>query len=507
MLSLVATACGRSRESIAPNRSFSLSSEWRSASERDIARARCHDQVMAPADMEAWLERVSSLGPKTSVTFNGIRLKDENAVLAMVLREMFILKDSANDAVTPQPRYREAAGCDKALCVARRMFDGDLGVKLLYMGYAYGHNGSQYAFEGSQAFTDDELDTVLEALGDYPAGTWPLATMKRARRVQDGVSSGLAGDETRANATMSFFDRWSAQTQEGRRYTVFHELGHNMARRTALEGIWPDDGTATSQYARTNIAENIAEAIVAYRYNPRPLESDSPEKYAILKSVVFDGLEYSSESTCDSSRSYHGVSRRVEFDPTDAAAQANALRATERTCQREIMAYFMGSDLQDIDLAGCGIAAVSDRDYVRAINGSGLPTSWRAGIAMRTYTAASVPDFSLIRPLGSTNITALARRALSSVRHRYQSAILEVDQRGRANYGTAESTLENVESFCARQMEFMYQALEAQYPDLKRADALTFFRAERELASAAAARCVAMHRRAGFDRLAPLKAD
>jgi hypothetical protein len=53
-----------------------------------------------------------------------------------------------------------------------------------------------------------------------------------------------------------------------------------------------------SGYAATNPAEDFAESVSGYRFNPKRLQAIAPEKYEFLKQTVFDGLEFLNEAGC-----------------------------------------------------------------------------------------------------------------------------------------------------------------------------------------------------------------
>ncbi|MEX1098953.1 MAG: hypothetical protein WEB87_00920, partial [Bacteriovoracaceae bacterium] len=53
-----------------------------------------------------------------------------------------------------------------------------------------------------------------------------------------------------------------------------------------------------SQYGETNPAEDFAESVAAYRYNPEALKNASLEKYEFIKNKVFQGVEFDSSEKC-----------------------------------------------------------------------------------------------------------------------------------------------------------------------------------------------------------------
>ena len=65
-----------------------------------------------------------------------------------------------------------------------------------------------------------------------------------------------------------------------------------------------------SEYGEVNPLEDIAETIVAYRYNPSKLKEISPKKYDYIKGKVFQGVEFTDQKKCSS---YDEKSLREKF--------------------------------------------------------------------------------------------------------------------------------------------------------------------------------------------------
>jgi len=68
--------------------------------------------------------------------------------------------------------------------------------------------------------------------------------------------------------------------------------------------------TIISKYGETNPLEDIAEPIVAYRYNSKQLKEVSPKKYEYIKNKIFQGIEFTEEKKCSS---YDEQSLRDKF--------------------------------------------------------------------------------------------------------------------------------------------------------------------------------------------------
>lgn len=129
-----------------------------------------------------------------------------------------------------------------------------------------------------------------------------------------------------ANAMIEVFDLWSEQPADEMRMTIVHELGHVIAGEKDLDespewlqasgwiikpGSKSNDKTngneyrlnsheLPSEYAKTNPAEDLAESVVAYRYNSKNFKRKSPSRYKFIKEKIFNGVEFGSSAQCSS---------------------------------------------------------------------------------------------------------------------------------------------------------------------------------------------------------------
>lgn len=98
-------------------------------------------------------------------------------------------------------------------------------------------------------------------------------------------------------------------TGENEIEVLFHEIGHNahavlMDHNPEAASEWAELHESTletnaldgfgfvSEYAKTDVYEDFAESYSQYIANPALLEFMSPEKYAFMKTQVYDGREY-----------------------------------------------------------------------------------------------------------------------------------------------------------------------------------------------------------------------
>jgi len=119
----------------------------------------------------------------------------------------------------------------------------------------------------------------------------------------------------------------------------------NMIKDTAVwhqahESHAPE--TIVSKYGETNPAEDFAETMTAYRYNPELLKEVSPEKYSFIKEKVFNGAEFIKESECNKSlivNHLKNISKvdwsgtRAEFDSQEQITKLNGcIHISDQEC-------------------------------------------------------------------------------------------------------------------------------------------------------------------------------
>lgn len=296
--------------------------DWKAASDEDIKKAFCTRKTpFTSEEMNQWLSsNKTTLGMSNNI--HGINFENESPENL----ESFRLLTSAVDIIgTPIPERQKtfSSACKKVDCALKEIFGTDVGPQLLFMHRRYGMNGSHIIKEATQAslWKKEELDIVLLALSDFPDGVMPIQQSKTFIHAARETDNG----RTLANAVITVFQLWNKQTKEQQRSTVVHELGHAIAGVTKLDEspLWmkksgwskttkirdgksievpvvahPD--TIVSEYGQTNEWEDLAESVVAYRYNPEGLKDVSPEKYNLVKKLIFDNVEYTSEQACKS---------------------------------------------------------------------------------------------------------------------------------------------------------------------------------------------------------------
>lgn len=296
--------------------------DWTAASDSDIKNAFCTRKTpFTNEEMNSWLNSNKS-SANLSRNINGINFENESPENLESFRLLTSFVDMIGRAL-PENQKSFSSNCKKVDCAVKEIFGNDVGLQLLFMHRRYGMNGSHIVKKATEAssWKKEELDTVLMALSDFPEGVMPIQDSRTFIHAARETDNG----RTIANAVITVYQLWNKQTKEQQRSTVVHELGHALAGVTDLDEsqLWMKNSgwsktseirngetvevtkaakpeTIISKYGQTNEWEDFAESVVAYRYNPKALKEVSPEKYKMVKKLVFDNVEYTSEEACQS---------------------------------------------------------------------------------------------------------------------------------------------------------------------------------------------------------------
>ncbi len=280
--------------------------------------------------------------------------------------------DEEQDQINIQNKYSINPNCEKVICAVKKIFGEKLGPKLLYMNKKFGLNGSDISFSNSSRLHNDEIDRMIRAAQDFPPSFFPMKSNKRFIKFKRGHTLKIYGPEVIANAMIVFFDSWNdLGNNEMMEYTAFHELGHYAAQELGLDdnaewlsiGGWIDkDGKqttskkdkCTSEYGQTNPAEDFAESVAAYRYNPNLFKRISPEKYNYIKEVVFQGLEYTSSDKCNPTNSYQSTLNKLAEKSLTTFSVSEFLKDQEnldkiiRSCKEESVDFIFENNNSNI---------------------------------------------------------------------------------------------------------------------------------------------------------------
>lgn len=277
------------------------------------------------------------------------------------------------------------ASCHDVDCAARTVFGQEVGPRLLLLASVYRYNASAMGAEAARPWTAAELDELLAALGDMPASLFPLEDIDyRAlvhRRAPEAPASGrafeLAAHAGEGSDGIVFAQGWLKTSAPERRAIVVHELAHEFTRARGQTFNWRAPWSAAmatdaraaeatgqpgmaSAYAGTNMDEDFAESVTAYRYMAPLLKRRAPARYAFLKEWMFDGLEYGAATRCLSTLARSELIRtdalrRLPIIQADAGEQA----AIARTCESRSRKSPAGADL------GACMATISFRQAYR----------------------------------------------------------------------------------------------------------------------------------------------
>ncbi len=297
--------------------------EWEAVSDANVRSAPCTKKTPYTADeMTSWLKNHQS-PMVNSKKIHGISFEGESAENLASFEHLTTFKTFFGDA-DPKEQKKFNSKCKKVDCAVKEIFGPKIGVQLLFMHQKFGMNGSHLITNHRSSWKSSELDTVLLSLSDFPSGILPAEANRPLTHFKRGYLPGYASENVIANASIEVFDLWDEQSPESKRYALVHELGHNLGglaggadenskwlkmsgwvketkvvkgeKVTEFKATKPE--TIISKYGFTNPAEDFAESVAAYRYNPKKLKSVSPEKYNFIKEVIFDNVEYTSADAC-----------------------------------------------------------------------------------------------------------------------------------------------------------------------------------------------------------------
>ncbi len=302
---------------------FAEGINWSAASKSQIRNAACtRKDLFTENEMTQWIGHQSGTQAENK-SINGINFEGESTENLKAFEHLTTAVDffGREKPAAEQPTY--ASSCKKVDCAVKEIF-GETGTQLLFMLRKFGFNGSHIAHsDDADAWKKSELDQVLLALTDFPSSVLPMKDNKKLIHFKRGYQRS-GGGSTIANAVIEIFDLWDNDSKEEKRYTLTHEIGHYIAGESNVDDSdywkslsgWDSEtrivngeeveefefskpSTIVSRYGKSNPAEDFAESASAYRYNPELLKRKSPEKYELIKNVIFNGVEYTSEHSCN----------------------------------------------------------------------------------------------------------------------------------------------------------------------------------------------------------------
>ncbi len=350
--------------------------EWEAASSKDVKNAHClRKNKVTEDEMNNWLDKNHS-AENISKKINGINFENESAE---DLKSFEFLTNATTFFGDPDPSRQKtfSSKCKKVDCAVKEIFGKEVGTQLLFMQRKYGMNGSHLARTNSSSWKKSELDVILLSLTDFPEGVLPFEENRPLVHFSRGYMRGPGQERVIANASIEIFDLWNDQSPEEKRYTLNHELGHALAGVTGIDDSqkwmklsgWETTTKVVggkkekvlklnkpseiiSKYGLTNNWEDFAESVSAYRYNPKKLKKISPEKYALIKEVIFDNVEYTSEEACKNpKRLSQSVKEKTEQLIKNWKPSASELQVIGNKCSNQAVSI----------LSARGVVNLSDK--------------------------------------------------------------------------------------------------------------------------------------------------
>ncbi len=301
-----------------------------SASEESYAQASCRRKKLPTTQFyEAHFAALAAERPLTDAVVNGISFSAESPKLIELFKTLTThsgyCPPSAGVKSCQQELSIDLSKCAKVRCALDALYGKAEAPRMIYLLDKFGLNSAKEAFspgfvgESFKNWEAEELDDAVMSLSDMPPAMKAGYSNKQYNRRKIMRAELDGGGATLADSRMTFNDFWGWQAPELRRTTTLHEFAHNFAHRFGIDKseLWLNfsgwaeetiDGkkqfvsrkpeALVSQYAASSPDEDFAESVTAYRYNPTALRAASPQKYAFIKEVVFDGHEYRRGSAC-----------------------------------------------------------------------------------------------------------------------------------------------------------------------------------------------------------------
>lgn len=252
----------------------------------------------------------------------GFDLKDQSpeAVTAFRALTRQLERDIARGRAAPV-----ASPCQDVVCAMSALVGPDLGPRMLLLALRYGYMTSDLGARADRRWTAAELDVVLAAAADLPrdwfapdGGGYRILLHRNTEAViRLGAMAPVSGDLVALAGEgypgVLVADGWDRINMRERRVVVAHELAHELSRKAPKRwrGAWwraakadralgraRGAASAVSVYADTDLGEDFAESVAAYRYMPQLLQARAPNRYAFLRDTVFQGAEYGDQAGC-----------------------------------------------------------------------------------------------------------------------------------------------------------------------------------------------------------------
>ncbi|HEY1079078.1 MAG TPA: hypothetical protein VGE46_03240, partial [Bdellovibrio sp.] len=338
------TSCSHTptiRDATVSSRKPAEALEWFAATDAQVANAVCRQKI--PITTEEIFRYYKNLPPEQGLENGttevlGIPLVNERPRLILALAKLLTpVKNETPKSLPPDIKtaFKIDPSCKSALCVSQKIFGANVGPQMIFLMDLFDVNTSPYSYQNADLFYGTEITDVIKTFELIAPEQRPFVTsnqqLSKFKRGKTLAFYDQSEGEVLANAMIHLFDGWSEQGSDSRQYTLYHEFAHNMAKSyfaaTQTSSAWLQlsqwkkvketdrDGKVAesfrsalasdmghpfvSKYGKENPSEDFAESVTAYRLNPQHLKKTSPEKYKILKHVVFNGREFLSAKSCN----------------------------------------------------------------------------------------------------------------------------------------------------------------------------------------------------------------
>lgn len=264
-----------------------------------VKSAKCLVKSVQSYSYENYLNKFKTGKTQKSITINKKKFTNQYIQMIDLYREL-----------TGYRTYRLNPSCESVECEIQSLFGESATNKLAKLYREFHFNASNLAHNKGSAFRERELDTIIYSFQQLPKFMFENKTryLIRDSKNYTGFYANVAGYTEDGTGHITFFNKWLNSSRSTQVYTVIHEYGHLLGAKLGIQQsyMWAmlsnwhnydtdgenESGAIISSYARGNPEEDFAESFSAYRFNPKLLKTHSPEKYNMLKSIVFLDNEY-----------------------------------------------------------------------------------------------------------------------------------------------------------------------------------------------------------------------
>lgn len=302
-----------------------------------VTQVDCRDVL--DKDVDAEYEKLYSKEPVKTGTIQGLKLKGS----ADELKFLNLMLDKK-----PSNEWSKAKDCGTVLCALGKMYQSDTAAKrVLNIAKRNGYiisAGKDFTNESGksigQLFSPEEIETIDLAYKKLPGHFNKLKTLDKLRRMPDGYGSPRSpnaaayaspgfkssyytdeGEIVFISSAFTQDNTWAASvavhelahhldfSKPGKTYAGYSEAdeflklsGWKMEKtyktdkngKKVLEEKWSHapDKKFVRDYAGTEPAEDFAEAVAYFIYEPNLLRQTDPAKYDFIKNKIFAGKEY-----------------------------------------------------------------------------------------------------------------------------------------------------------------------------------------------------------------------